>query len=126
MSSTWFTREDVTLAGRTWYLEAYDRVVGKKGQIECLQIQVTVHTLPNRADTDLDGLDDSEELNLVADGSGPSGNGRDGRDEGGNAIEGRRPTRPSPLPCECAPKFPVEGLLRRRQLEHRCPVVRST
>ncbi|HEY5605172.1 MAG TPA: thrombospondin type 3 repeat-containing protein [Thermoplasmata archaeon] len=68
MSSTWFTREDVTLAGRTWYLEAYDRVVGKKGQIEYLHLQVTVHTLPNRADTDADGLNDSEELNFGSDG----------------------------------------------------------
>jgi len=68
LSSTWFTREDVTLVGRTWYLEAYDRVVGKKGQIEYLHLQVTVHTLPNRADTDRDGLNDREELNLASDG----------------------------------------------------------
>ncbi len=68
LSSTWFSREDVTLAGRTWYLEAYDRAVGKKGQIEYLQLQVTVHTLPNRAVTDADGLNDSEEMNLGSDG----------------------------------------------------------
>lgn len=61
-------RDDLVTAGRTWYVKAYDSTAGKGGQIEYLQIQVTVHTLPNRADTDGDTLNDSEELNLGSDG----------------------------------------------------------
>ncbi|HYT17833.1 MAG TPA: LamG-like jellyroll fold domain-containing protein [Thermoplasmata archaeon] len=41
---------------------------GSPGQLEYFQIQVTAHTLPNRADTDRDGLNDSEEVNLGHDG----------------------------------------------------------
>jgi hypothetical protein len=67
ISGAWLAVDDF-LTGRTWYVSAYDATVGKKGQIEYLQMQVTVHTLPNRADTDSDGLNDSEELNLGADG----------------------------------------------------------
>lgn len=68
LSSTWFSRDDFTLAGRTWFVDAYDSTVNKKGQIEYLQFQVTVHTSPNRADTDADSLNDLEELNLGSDG----------------------------------------------------------
>src|SRR6266545_1621820 len=67
LGGNWLSVEDFP-AGRTWYLSAYDQTVGKVGAIEYLQMQVTVHTLPNRADTDADGLNDSEELNLGSDG----------------------------------------------------------
>ncbi len=67
-SGAQLAREDVVLGGRTWYVKAYDATVNKKGQIEYLQFQITVRTLPNRADTDADGLNDSEELNLGSDG----------------------------------------------------------
>ncbi|HLQ42567.1 MAG TPA: LamG-like jellyroll fold domain-containing protein, partial [Thermoplasmata archaeon] len=51
------------------YLIAWDGSSdGKKGQIEYVQLEITVHTLPNRADTDRDGLNDSEEVNLGHDG----------------------------------------------------------
>jgi hypothetical protein len=51
------------------YLIAWDGSSdGKKGQIEYVQVQITVHTLPNRAETDRDGLNDSEEVNLGRDG----------------------------------------------------------
>lgn len=40
----------------------------KHGQVEYLQLQLTLHTTPNRADTDGDGLNDTEEVNLGADG----------------------------------------------------------
>lgn len=47
----------------------YNRLGGGiTGQIEYVQVQVTVRTLLNRADTDGDGLNDSEELNLGSDG----------------------------------------------------------
>lgn len=50
-------------------LSAHDNAGGgKKGQIEYLQLLLTVHTMPNRADTDKDGLNDSEEANLGRDG----------------------------------------------------------
>ncbi|HEX9341816.1 MAG TPA: LamG-like jellyroll fold domain-containing protein, partial [Thermoplasmata archaeon] len=61
-------REDLVVAGRTWYVKAYDSTINKVGAVEYLQLQVTVHTLPNRADTDADGLNDSEEMNLGSDG----------------------------------------------------------
>ena len=64
----WLAPEDLAASGRTWYLQAFNGTIGKKGQIEYLQLQATVHTLPNRADTDVDGLNDSEELNLGSDG----------------------------------------------------------
>jgi hypothetical protein len=64
----WLTPEDLVASGRTWFVGAADSAFGKKGQVEYLQIQVTVRTLPNRADTDADGLNDSEEMNLGADG----------------------------------------------------------
>src|SRR2546428_562219 len=48
--------------------QTFDSTVGKAGQIEYLQLAVTVHTLPNRADTDGDGLNDSEEMNFGFDG----------------------------------------------------------
>ena len=54
--------------GGPWSVYAYDRAAGRTGQTEYAQIQVTRHTLPNRADTDGDGLNDSEEVNLGADG----------------------------------------------------------
>ncbi len=60
--------EDLVTPSRTWYVKAYDSTVNKNGQIEYLQTQVTLHTLPNRADTDSDGLNDSEEMNLGSDG----------------------------------------------------------
>ena len=41
---------------------------GEPGQAEYFQIQVTALTLPNRADTDGDGLNDSEEVTLGHDG----------------------------------------------------------
>ncbi len=50
------------------YAVAWDNSIGKKGQVEYLQLQFTVHLLPNRADTDRDGLNDSEEVNLGTDG----------------------------------------------------------
>ncbi len=51
------------------YLIAWDNWGdGKKGQVEYVQLQFTVHLLPNRADTDGDGLNDSEEVNLGHDG----------------------------------------------------------
>lgn len=56
-------------AGGVWYLQAWDSTAdAMKGQMEYAQIQLTVHTLPNRADTDADGLIDSEEVNLGSDG----------------------------------------------------------
>lgn len=61
-------RDDLVIPGRTWYVKAYDSTVNTNGTIEYLQMQVAVRTLPNRADTDADGLNDSEELNLLADG----------------------------------------------------------
>jgi hypothetical protein len=64
----WLTPEDFVASGPTWFVGAADASFGKKGQVEYLQIQVTVRTLPNRADTDADGLNDSEEMNLGADG----------------------------------------------------------
>src|SRR6266571_5411237 len=67
-SGSQLAREDLVLAGRTWYVKAYDSTINKVGAAEYLQIQVTVHTLPNRADTDADGLNDSEEMNLGSDG----------------------------------------------------------
>lgn len=60
--------EDFLVAGRTWYLSADDKTSGQTGQIEYLQMQVTLRTYPNRADTDADGLNDSEEMNLGSDG----------------------------------------------------------
>lgn len=36
------------------------------------QVRVTLHALPNRADTDGDGRNDSEELNLGSDGYRPN------------------------------------------------------
>ena len=51
------------------YLIASDNSVdGKKGQLEYVQLQFNVLLLPNRADTDRDGLNDSEEANLGSDG----------------------------------------------------------
>ena len=56
-------------SGGVWYLQSWDKTAdSKKGQMEYMQFQITVHTLPNRADTDADGLNDSEELNLGSDG----------------------------------------------------------
>jgi len=60
--------EDLVTPSRTWYLKAYDPTVNQVGVIEYLQLQVTVHTFLNRADTDADGLNDSAELNLGSDG----------------------------------------------------------
>ncbi|HYV08829.1 MAG TPA: LamG-like jellyroll fold domain-containing protein, partial [Thermoplasmata archaeon] len=51
-----------------WYLLVSDNAWADTGVIEYLQIQLLVHTLPNRADTDGDGLNDSEEINLGSDG----------------------------------------------------------
>ena len=50
------------------YAVAWDNSVGRKGQVEYLQLQFTVHLLPNRADTDRDGLNDTEEVNPGTDG----------------------------------------------------------
>ncbi len=56
-------------SGGVWYLQSWDKTAdSKKGQMEYMQLQITVHTLPNRADADADGLNDSEELNLGSDG----------------------------------------------------------
>jgi len=60
-------RDELVLGG-PWYAYAYDRTAGRTGQIEYAQIQVTMHTMPNRADTDSDGLNDSEEINFGSDG----------------------------------------------------------
>jgi len=68
LGGSWLVREDFFEAGRPWYIQAYDATNGKVGAIEYLQLQVTVHTLPNRADTDSDGLNDSEEINPGSDG----------------------------------------------------------
>jgi hypothetical protein len=54
--------------GKTWSLHALDTFRFDVGQIEYVQVHVTVRTYPNRADTDADGLNDSEEMNLGADG----------------------------------------------------------
>jgi len=57
-------------SGGVWYLQAWDDMADlKKGQVEYMQLQLTIRTYPNRADTDSDGLNDSEELNLMAAGS---------------------------------------------------------
>jgi len=61
------SREDFTL-GKGWALHVLDKMRYGTGQIEYLQVQTTVRTYPNRADTDGDGLNDSEELNLGTDG----------------------------------------------------------
>jgi len=60
-------------SGGVWYLQSWDQswdktADSKKGQMEYMQFQIIVHTLPNRADTDADGLNDSEEINLGSDG----------------------------------------------------------
>lgn len=68
LGGPWFTPADFTLTGRTWYLRATDSSAANTGQVEYLQIQVTVRTLPNRADADSDGLNDSKEPNLGSDG----------------------------------------------------------
>jgi len=57
-----FVREDVANAAETLYTRATDSTTGRLGQIEYTQLQVVVHTLPNRADSDADGLSDFEEL----------------------------------------------------------------
>src|SRR2546427_9917917 len=62
-----FGRQDFGLEG-AWYLRGLDNGGADTGVIEVLQIQLTGHTLPNRADTDGDGLNDSEEINLGSDG----------------------------------------------------------
>jgi len=64
---TGLSREDFTL-GKGWALHVLDKMRYDTGQIEYLQVQTTVRTYPNRADTDGDGLNDSEELNLGTDG----------------------------------------------------------
>jgi len=61
------TREDFG-PGRAWALHAPDTFRFDVGQIEYVPVRVAVRTLPNRADTDGDGLNDSEELNLGSDG----------------------------------------------------------
>jgi hypothetical protein len=61
----WFVPADFVGSGHGWTLFAYDWDFGNfEGQTEYLQVQVTVRTYANRADTDADGLNDSEELNL--------------------------------------------------------------
>ena len=67
-SGHWPVLAEFTPSRPTWYLYVHDGVGGKQGQVEYLQMQVTAHTLPNRADTDRDGLNDSEEVALGADG----------------------------------------------------------
>ena len=62
-----FGRQDF-VSTDPWYLRVSDNAGADTGVIEYLQIQLTVHTLPNRADTDGDGLNDSEEINLGSDG----------------------------------------------------------
>jgi len=62
-----FARDEF-VAGGTWSANVYDKTAGGRGQIEYYQIQLTMHTLPNRADTDSDGLNDSEEVGLGHDG----------------------------------------------------------
>ena len=62
-----YPRDELVLGG-PWYAYVYDRTAGLRGQIEYAQIQLTIRTLPNRADTDMDGLNDSEEVNLGSDG----------------------------------------------------------
>lgn len=59
---------DELVPGGPWFAYVYDRTAGRTGQIEYAQMQLVVHTLPNRADTDGNGLNDSEELNLGSDG----------------------------------------------------------
>ncbi len=73
-------------SGGVWYLQSWDKTSdSKKGQMEDMQLQITAHTLPNRANTDADGLNDSEEMNL----------GSDGFATGLEARHGRRRNRPS-------------------------------
>jgi hypothetical protein len=63
------SRSTLVALGANAYLIAWDGSSdGKKGQIEYVQLQFTVHTLPNRADMDRDGLNDSEEVTLGRDG----------------------------------------------------------
>ena len=64
----WLAPEDLVAPYRQCYVQAFDNAASHWGQIQLLQLQVTVCTLPNRADTDGDGLNDSEELNLGSDG----------------------------------------------------------
>lgn len=68
IGAAWLAPEDFVVPGRSSYLSAYDKTLGTVGQVEYLQLQVMVRTLPNRADTDADGLNDSKELNLGSDG----------------------------------------------------------
>ncbi len=63
----WFARGDFT-APSNWRVWAYDGVAGKAGQVEYAQVQVTVRTSPVRYDSDGDGLNDSEQINLGSDG----------------------------------------------------------
>lgn len=48
-------------ADRAWRLEASDRTINEEDQIEHLQMQVTIHTLPNRADTAHNGVVDNRD-----------------------------------------------------------------
>lgn len=61
------TPGDLLNPSESFVLLAYDNGV-HAGQVEYLQIQVTSRMLPNRADTDSDGLNDSEEVTLGQDG----------------------------------------------------------
>ncbi len=66
---TWYVPADFTSFAPFWFvkgtanLSAYDH-----GQLEYAQVQFTASTLPNRNDTDRDGLNDSEEVNPGSDG----------------------------------------------------------
>ena len=69
---SWFVPSDFVILSPSsigWSVFGGDNAAdGKKGQLEYGRLQFAVHTLPNRADTDGDGLNDSEELKLGSDG----------------------------------------------------------
>jgi hypothetical protein len=97
---SWFNPYDFLKPARSWYLQVYDsdsQGAWKEGHIEYLSIMVMMHTRPDRADTDGDGLNDSEEVNLGLDGfatdSWKTDTDGDGLADNEYFVKGTDPTR---------------------------------
>ncbi len=62
-----FTAGDIASAAN-WYLRVQDKAGADQGQVEYVELQVTVRLDPTRSDSDGDGLNDTEETTMGLDG----------------------------------------------------------